>query len=76
MIGAYVTVNGTPEAQFEADLIAQVAGQLSPHMAPKWVRVLGLGHSWRVVGSAPTPFQDDPGDVLGPNATRIRLQSI
>ena len=40
VIGAYVTVNGTPEPQFEADLIAQVAGQLSPHMAPKWVRVL------------------------------------
>ena len=41
VIGAYVTVNGPPEPEFEADLIAQVSTQLSPHMAPKWVRVLG-----------------------------------
>ena len=40
VIGAYVTVNGPPEPEFEADLIAQVSRQLSPHMAPKWVRVL------------------------------------
>ncbi|MBT7342419.1 MAG: AMP-binding protein, partial [Rhodobacteraceae bacterium] len=40
VIGAYVTVNGPLEPGFEADLIGQVAAQLSPHMAPKWVRVL------------------------------------
>jgi acetyl-CoA synthetase len=40
VIGAYVTVNGLLEPGFEAGLIAQVAAQLSPHMAPKWVRVL------------------------------------
>ena len=40
VIGAYVTVNGPLDPGFEAGLIAQVSAQLSPHMTPKWVRVL------------------------------------
>ena len=40
VIGAYVTVSKSPEIGFEQDLIAKVAKQLSPHMAPKWVRIV------------------------------------
>ena len=40
VIGAYVTVSSSPEPGFEQELIAKVAKQLSPHMAPKWVRVV------------------------------------
>jgi len=40
IIGAYVTISEAPQEGFEQELIANVARKLSPHMAPKWVRVL------------------------------------
>ena len=40
IIGAYVTVVDAPQEGFEQELIANVIRQLSPHMAPKWVRVV------------------------------------
>ena len=40
VIGAYVTTVGELGIEFEKDLIETVAKKLSPHMAPKWVRIL------------------------------------
>ena len=40
VIGAYVTTMGELGIEFEKDLIETVAKKLSPHMAPKWVRIL------------------------------------
>ena len=40
IIGAYITIMGALSEGFEQHLIAMVAKQLSPHMAPKWVRIV------------------------------------
>ena len=40
MIGAYVTVSGPVAHDFEAKLIKRISNDISPHMTPRWVRII------------------------------------
>lgn len=40
VIGAYVTVSGPVPDDFEANLIKRISNDISPHMAPRWVRII------------------------------------
>ena len=40
VIGAYVTVSGPVAHDFEAKLIERISNDISPHMTPRWVRII------------------------------------